>query len=150
VQADLYEICHAYLSYRKSCLEQKRNRLRVAIRQWLAAESAPTRTSLCRHFRIPLSTFEVKFPEENQEVVRRSSEQAPAARDIRHLTMRKEVLAIVRDLKSKTLYPSLPRVRSALSPGTVRYEPLLRAAINEALSQLGPALRARNELGQYA
>lgn len=130
------EICHAYMSYRRSCLEQKRNSLRVAIRQWLATEPAPTRTSLCRHFRIPLSTFEVNFPEENQEVVRRSSEQAQKARDNRHLTMRKEVLAIVRDLKSKNLYPSLPRVRSALSPGTVRYGPQLRAAVDEALSQL--------------
>lgn len=150
VLVQLYpEICAAYLSYRKACLEQRRQRLHLAIRQWLATEPAPTRVSLCQQFGISLSFFELHFPQENQDVVKRSTEQARTARENRNLTMRKEVFEIVRDLRAKNLYPSLPRIRSLLSPGSVRYGPPLETAVKEALLQLGPLIRVRNELGQF-
>lgn len=143
------EICTAYLSYRKACLEERRHRLRLAIRGWLAIEPAPTRISLCRHFGMSLSYFDLRFPQENREVVERSAEQARRARESRQFAMRKEVLEIVRNLRGQNLSPSLSRVHSALSPGSVRSYLHLRRAIDQALLQLGPVIRVRNDSGRF-
>ena len=143
------DICGAYLSYRKTCLAQKRDRLRLAIRQWLASEPAPTRTSLCLHFGISHAYFELRFPQENQEAVKRSAERARTARENSHLALRKEVREIVYQLREKGLYPSLPRVRAGLSRGLRRNDPRLRAAIDGAISEVGSVMRARNELGRF-
>jgi hypothetical protein len=63
--------------------------------------------------------------------------------------MRNEVFEIVRKLRQKKIYPSLQRVKSALSPGLARYWQLLRPVINEAVLQFGGAVRQRNEFGQF-
>jgi hypothetical protein len=63
--------------------------------------------------------------------------------------MRNEVFEIVHELRERNIYPSLPRVRSALRQGLARYWALLRPVINEAMLQFGAAIRPRNEFGQF-
>ena len=64
--------------------------------------------------------------------------------------MRQEIFKIVHDLYEKNLYPSIPRVKSALSEGLPRAWPLLRILIDEAISQFGSVMRQRDELGRFA
>jgi hypothetical protein len=63
--------------------------------------------------------------------------------------MREKVFNAVQQLLQRHLYPSLLRVRAELSPDIKSYWPLLRPAIDNALSQLGPVVRPRNELGRF-
>ena len=71
-----------------------------------------------------------------------TSDFAPAA-------LREAVFNVVQELLQRNLYPSLPRVRAELDPDIRSYWPLLRPAINNALSRLGTLVRPRNELGQF-
>jgi len=79
----------------------------------------------------------------------RSAEHMRIAREHRDAVMRKEVFEIVRELCENNIYPSLPRVKAALSPGLARSWLLLWPIIDEARSQFGAAIRPRNELGQF-
>src|SRR5260370_41246712 len=117
--------------------EDRRSKIRLSIREWLAEELAPTISSACRHFGISAAYFQVRFREENAEVVRRSAECARTAREARAVALREEVFDIVQELLQRNLYPSLPRVRAALGPATKRCWPLLRAATDKALSRVG-------------
>ena len=89
------------------------------------------------------------FPEENAELVRRSAERKRITREHRDAIMRKEIFDIVRKLREQDIYPSLHRVRSALTPGLARFDQLLRPIIREATSQFGAVIRPRNELGRF-
>jgi hypothetical protein len=108
-----------------------------------------TVTSVCRHFGISPTYFQLNFPEDNKELVRRSAERARRARTDRARALQKEVYEIICVLRQKGLYPSLPRVRCALHPGSTRYSPLIRSAIDEARAIFGPIMRQRNELGRF-
>jgi AraC-like DNA-binding protein len=143
------EICAAYKQWRRAWSEEQRKKLRLSIREWLAAEPAATVTSVCRRFGMSQAYFQQHFPEENADVVRRSAERERIARENRGAIRRKEVFEIVRELRRQNIYPSLPRVQSALSPGLARYWELLRPVINEAVLQFGGAVRQRNEYGQF-
>jgi hypothetical protein len=143
------EMCTAHKQWRKDWLEQRRHTLRLAIRQWVAAEPTPTNAAVCIHFGISHSYFPLHCPEEYAEVLRRSTERARTTREDRALSIRKEVLSIVRNLREQDLYPSLARVRAALSPGFEGCAAVLRASIDEAISHFGPVVRARNELGRF-
>jgi hypothetical protein len=143
------EMCASHKKLRRAWFDEQRTNLRLAIRGWLAAESEPTVTSVCRRFGISQAYFQLHFPKENADVVRRSGERARIARENRYAVMRKEVFEIVRRLLREKIYPSLPRVRSALSPGLARYWRLLRPVVNEALLRFGGAVRQRNEFGQF-
>ncbi len=144
------DLCNSYKQWRKSWFEDRRSKLRLSIREWLAAELAPTISSVCRHFGISEAYLQVRFPEENAEVVRRSAECGRRVRESRTVALHTEVFNIVQELLQRDLfYPSLPRVRAALGPDTRRSWPLLRAAIDKALSRLGSVVRPRNELGQF-
>jgi AraC-like DNA-binding protein len=143
------QMCVSHKQWRRAWLEEQRTKLRLSIRDWMAAEPAPTVTSVCRRFGISQHYFQLHFPEENADIVRRSAERVRIARENRDAAMRKQVFEIVRKLRLKKIYPSLPRVRSALSPGLARYWQLLRPVINEAVLQFGGAIRQRNEFGQF-
>jgi hypothetical protein len=58
--------------------------------------------------------------------------------------------AAFRRLHSERIFPSLSRVKSALSPNLAGHTPQLRIAIDEAIAHIGPILRHRSELGQFA
>jgi hypothetical protein len=143
------DLCRAYKECRKTWAENNRNRLGCRIREWLAAEAQPTVSSVCRTFGFSAAYFQEHFPEENAEVVQRSAEGARKAREANAAALREEVFNVVRQLLKRNLYPSLPRVRAGLGPGITKYYPLLRPAINNALSRLGSVVRPRNELGQF-
>ncbi len=143
------EMCASHKQWRRAWLEEQRAKLRLSIRDWVAAEPASTVTSVCRRFGISQHYFQLHFPEENADIVRRSAERVWIAREDRDAVMRREVFEIVRKLRQKKIYPSLPRVRSALSSGLARYWQLLRPVINEAMLQFGGAIRQRNEFGRF-
>lgn len=143
------EACASYKQWRQVWLDEQREKLRLSIREWLAAEAVPTVTLLCRHFGIHPSYFQLHFPAENREVVQRTVERKRAARENRAVTMRTEIFKIVRNLYEKKLYPSISRVRSALNKGLPRTSPLLRVFIDEAISQFGSVMRKRDELGRF-
>jgi len=106
-------------------------------------------SSVCRTFGISPAYFQEHYPEENAEVVQRSAEWARKAREANAVALRGEVFNVVQKLLQRNLYPSLLRVRAELSPDMTKYYPLLRPAIDHALSRLGPVVRPRNELGQF-
>jgi len=143
------EMCAAHKQRRRAWLEQQRTQLRLSIQEWVAAQPAATVKSVCLHFGISEAYFQLHFPEENAEVVQRSAEHMRIAREHRDAVMRKEVFEIVRELCEKNIYPSLPRVKSALSPGLARSWLLLWPVIDEARSHFGAVIRPRNELGQF-
>jgi TniQ len=143
------DLCNSYKERRKRWSEDHRNRLGRSIRQWLAAEAQPTVSSVCRTFGISAAYFQEHFPEENAEVVQRSAERARKAREANAVALQEEVFTVVRELLQRNLYPSLPRVRAGLGPELTKYYPLLRPAINSALSRFGSVVRPRNELGQF-
>jgi hypothetical protein len=143
------DLCHAYKEMRKAWSEDHRNALGRSIRDWLAADTQATVSSVCRKFGISTAYFQEHFPEENAEVVQRSAERAKKAREANAVALREDVVNVVRQLLRRNLYPSLPRVRAELSPDIRSYGPLLRPAINNALSRLGAVVRPRNELGQF-
>lgn len=130
------ETCAYYRQWRRVWLDEQREKLRLSIREWLAAEPAPTVALLCRHFGLSASFFQLRFPAENREVVQRTVERTRAARENRVVIMREEIFEIVRDLHEKNLYPFIARVRSALSQGLPRTSPLLPVFIDEAISRL--------------
>jgi hypothetical protein len=105
--------------------------------------------SVCRTFGISAAYLQEHFPEENAEVVQRSAESARKAREANAAALRDAVFNVVRQLLQRNLYPSLRRVRAGLGPELTKYYPLLRPAINNALSRLGSVVRPRNELGQF-
>ena len=143
------DLCHSYKEWRKRWSEEHRNRLGRSIREWLAAEAQPTVASVCRTFGISAAYLQEHFPEENAEVVQRSAESARKAREANAAALRDAVFNVVRQLLQRNLYPSLRRVRAGLGPELTKYYPLLRPAINNALSRLGSVVRPRNELGQF-
>ena len=140
--------CHSYKEWRKGS-EDHRNKIAFLIREWLAAEAQPTVSLVCLNFGFSEAYFLDHFPEENAEVVRRSAECARKTRAACVAALYEKVFATVQDLIQRDLYPSLPRVRAELSPGMRRSWPLLRYAIDNALSRLGSVVRPRNELGQF-
>jgi AraC-like DNA-binding protein len=144
------DLCHSYKQWRKGWFQDHRNKLHLSIREWLSAEAGPTVSSVCRRFGISAAYFQMHFPEENANVVRQSAECARKAREAREIVLRDEVFKVVQELLQRNLYPSLPRVKAALGPDTRRSSLLLRHAIDNALSRLGPVVRSRNELGQFA
>jgi len=143
------EMCASYKEWRRAWFKQQRHRLRLAIRNWVAEEATPTVTSVCRQFGISPTYFQLNFPADNKELVRRSAERAGRARIDRARALEEEVHRIICDLLKKDLYPSLARVRSALHPDSTRYSPLIRTAINEAIPSFVPTIRQRNELGRF-
>lgn len=143
------DLCKSYKEWRKGWFGSHRDKLRLLIREWLAAEAEPTVSSLCRQFGVSAAYLQTRFPGENAEVVRRSAECARRAREARTVALREEVFRIVEELLKRNLYPSLPCVKSAFGPDSRRSQPLLRPAIDNALLRLGPVLRPRNELGQF-
>jgi hypothetical protein len=142
-------LCNSYSSGERLGPKNIWTKLRLLIREWLSAEAAPTIASACPHFGVSATYLQVNFPAENAEVVRRSAECARKAREAHAVAQREEVFKIVIELLQSGLYPSLPRVRSALGPNMRRRWSLLRPAIDDALSRLGPVLRRRNELGRF-
>jgi AraC-like DNA-binding protein len=143
------DLCHAYKEMRKGWSQDHRNGLGRSIREWIAAEAQATVSSVCRNFGISAAYFQEHFPEENAEVVQRSAERAKKAREANAVALHEDVFNVVQQLLQRNLYPSLPRVRAELSPGVRSYGPLLRPAVNDALSRLGSVVRPRNELGQF-
>lgn len=142
--------CASYKQWRQVWLDEQREKLRLSIREWLAAEPAPNVASLCCRFGISASYFQLRFPVENREVVQRTVERTRAARENRIVIMRKEIFKIVRNLYEKNLYPSMARVRLALNRGLPRNSPLLRVFIDEAISRFGSIMRQRDEMGHFA
>jgi hypothetical protein len=106
-------------------------------------------TSVCLHFGISQAYFQFHLAEENRALVERSAERARLAREARAVAMRKEVFEIIRGLQEEKIYPSLPRVRSALSPGLPGHSPLLRTLIDQATLQYGYVLRQRDDFGRF-
>ncbi len=143
------DLCASYKQWRQNWLYQERNRLRLSIRAWLAAQPDATVTSVSLQFGVSKAYLQLYFPEENAELVRRSAERKRITREHRDAIMRKEIFDIVRKLREQDIYPSLRRVRSALSPRFAKSDRLLRPIIDEATSQFGAAIRPRNELGQF-
>jgi len=143
------EMCASYKGWRRSWFEEQRNKLRLSIREWVAAEPDATVSSVCCHFGFSQSYFQVNFPEDNKELVRRSAERVRKARADSARDLHEEVIRVVCDLQKKGIYPSLPRVRSELRPGSTRYFPLIRTAVDEAMSSFGPIMPRRNELGRF-
>ncbi len=142
-------ICASHKQWRQNWLEQQRTKLRLSIREWIAAQPAATVAAVSLHFGVSKAYLQLYFPEENAELVRRSAERERIAREHRDAVLRKEIFEIVRKLREQDIYPSLQRVKSALTPGLPRSWLLLRPIIDEAKSQFGAAIRPRNELGQF-
>jgi hypothetical protein len=63
--------------------------------------------------------------------------------------MRKEVFEIVRKLREARIFPSLSRVKSALSQDLAGHTSQLRTVMDEAIEHFGPIMRHRSELGQF-
>jgi transcriptional regulator with XRE-family HTH domain len=143
------EMCAAHKQWRRAWRAEQRDELGVSIREWVASQLAPTVTSVCLHFGISQAYFQLHLAEENRALVERSAERARLAREARAAAMRKEVFGIIRELQEKNIYPSLPRVRSALSPGLPGRSPLLRTLIGQATLQYGYVLRQRDEFGRF-
>jgi len=127
------------------CRWRPRSELQGIRSRWDGQDRLDRWCCLC----ISPSYFQLHFPEENAELVQRSAERRRIAREHRDAVLRKEIFEIVRELREKNIYPSVPRVRSALSPGLPRSSLLLWPITNEARSQFGAAIRPRNELGQF-
>ena len=144
------EMCASHRQWRRAWFEEQRGHLRVAIREWIAAQPAPTLNSVYLHFDISSCYFQSRFPEEKAEVVRRSAERARMDGERRAVLMRQEVFETVRKLHEERIFPSLSRVKSALSQDLAGHTPQLRAAIDEAIAHCGPIMRHRSELGQFA
>ena len=144
------EICASHRQWCQEWREEQRGRLRLSIREWLAEQPAPTLTSVCLHFEISSCYFQSHFPEEKAAVARRSAERARMDRERRADLMRNEVFEIVRKLHEERIFPSLSRVKSALSQDLAGHTPQLRTAIDEAIEHFGPIMRHRSELGQFA
>lgn len=144
------EMCASHRQWRRAWFEEQRGHLRVSIREWIAAQPAPTMTSVCLHFDISSCYFQSRFPEEKAEVVRRSAERTRMDSERRAVLMRKEVFEIVRKLHEERIFPSLSRVKSALSQDLAGHTPQLRTIIDEAIANFGPIMRHRSELGQFA
>ena len=144
------EMCASHRQWRRAWFDEQRDHLRRSIREWLATHPAPTATSVCLHFGISACYFQSRFPEEKAEVVRRAAERARMDREGRGLLMRNEVFEIVRKLHEEMIFPSLSRVKSALSQDLGGHTPQLRAVIDEAIAHFGPIMRHRSELGQFA
>jgi len=144
------EMCASHRQWRRAWFEEQREHLRLSIREWIAAQPAPTLTAVCLRFDISSCYFQSRFPEEKAAVVRRAAERARMERERHAVMMRNEVFEIVRKLHSERIFPSLSRVKSALSPNLAGHTPQLRIAIDEAIAHIGPILRHRSELGQFA
>ena len=144
------EMCASHRQWRRAWFEERRDNLRGSIREWVAAQPAPTVTSVCLHFDISACYFQSRFPEEKGEVVRRSAESARMDRERRAAMMRKEVFEIVRKLHEERIFPSLSRVKSVLSQDLAGHTPQLRTIIDEAIANFGPIMRHRSELGQFS
>lgn len=143
-------MCASHRQWRREWFEEQRDHLRRSIREWLATEPAPTVNSVCIHFDISSCYFQTRFPEEKAEVVRRAAERALMGREHRAVLMRNEVFEIVRKLHEERTFPSLSRVKSALSQDLAGHTPQLRTIIDEAIAHFGPIMRHRSELGQFA
>ena len=144
------EMCASLRQWRRAWFEEQRNDLRRSIREWLAAEPAPTVTAVCLHFDISWCYFQSRFPVEKAEVVRRAAERARMEREFRAVKMRNEVFDIVLKLHDQRTFPSLSRVKSALSQDLAGHTPQLRTIIDEAIAHFGPIVRHRSDLGQFA
>jgi AraC-like DNA-binding protein len=144
------EMCASHRKWRRAWFEEQREQLRLSIREWVATEAAPTLISVCLHFDISPCYFQSRFLAERAEVVQRSAERARMDRERRAVMMREEVFEIVRGLYEKQIFPSLSRVKSALSGDLCGHTSQLRALIDEAIPHFGPIMRHRNELGQFA
>jgi hypothetical protein len=149
LSATFPDICASHKQWRQEWLQQQRTGLRLSIREWVAAHPDVTVTSVSLRFGISKAYLQLYFPEENAELVRRSAERKRITREHRDAIIRKEIFEIVRKLRVQDIYPSLTRVRSALSPGLARSDQLLRPILSEARSQFGASIRPRNELGQF-
>jgi hypothetical protein len=143
------DICASHKQWRQDWLDQQRTRLRVSVREWIATQPAATVASVSLHFGISKAYLQLFFPEENAELVQRSAGRKRIAREHRDAILRKEIFEVVRNLREQDLYPSLHRVRSALTPGLARSEHLLGPILREAKSQFGAVIRPRNELGVF-
>jgi transcriptional regulator with XRE-family HTH domain/AraC-like DNA-binding protein len=141
------EMYAAHKQWRRHWFEERRKKLRLSIVEWLAVEPAPTFASVCCRFGISQTYLQERFPKENAEIIRRSTERLRIAREKRDAKMRKEVFEIVQSLRDQNIYPSLQRVNSALSQGLAPRWQRLRPVINEALLHFGVA--KRNGFGQF-
>lgn len=144
------EMCAFHRQWRCAWFEEQRDQLRRSICEWVSAQPAPTVTSVCLHFDISACYFQSRFPEEKAEVVRRAAERVRMERESRAVQMRDEVFEIVLKLHDERTFPSLSRVKSALSQDLAGHTPQLRTIIDEAIAHFGPIMRHRSELGQFA
>lgn len=143
------EVCAAHNQLRKAWLQQHRDRFRDSIRQWIATEMEPTPSSVCHRFGISKFLFMQRFPCEYRTVLDRLSERNRTSLENRHSALRAEVFAITQNLRERNIYPSLPRVREALSSSFPRYHSSVVSALADATKQLGPFIRARDDLGRF-
>jgi AraC-like DNA-binding protein len=144
------EMCASHRQWRREWIEEQRDDLRCSIREWMATEPAPSVSAVCLHFNISWYYFQSRFPDEKAELVRRAAERARMEREFRAGQMRNEVLEIVFKLHVQRTFPSLSRVKSALSQDLAGHTPQLRTIIDEAITHFGPIVRHRSELGQFA
>src|SRR6266704_5752819 len=126
LSATFPDICASHKQWRQNWLAQQRTNLRLSIRGWIAAQPAATVASVSLHFGVSKAYLQLYFPEDNAELVRRSAERIRIAREYRDAVLRKETFEVVRKLREQDIYPSLQRVRSALTPGLARSDQLLR------------------------
>ena len=89
------------------------------------------------------------FPGENAEVVQRSAERARKAREANAAGTARRGLYCRPATASEESVPVTTRCQGGLGPDVTKYYPLLRPAINNALSRLRSVVRPRNELGQF-
>ncbi|MGO9896836.1 MAG: hypothetical protein ACLPX8_21755 [Bryobacteraceae bacterium] len=145
------EMCAAsHRQWRREWIEEQRDDLGRSIREWLATEPAPTVTTVCLHFNISWCYFQSRFPDQEAEVVRRAAERVRMEREFRAVQMRNAVFEIVLKLHNERTFPSLSRVKSALSQALAGHTPQLRTIIDEAIAHFGPIVRHRSDLGQFA
>jgi len=71
-------------------------------------------------------------------------------REFRAVQMRNEVFEIVLKLHDQRTFPSLSRVKPALSEDLAGHTSQLRTIIDEAIAHFGPIVRHRSDLGQFA
>ena len=83
-------------------------------------------------------------------MVRRAAERVRMEREFRAVQMRNAVFEIVLKLHNERTFPSLSRVKSALSQALAGHTPQLRTIIDEAIAHFGPIVRHRSDLGQFA
>lgn len=144
------ETCASHRQWRREWIEEQRDDLRRSIREWLATEPAPTVTAVCLHFNISFCYFQSRFPDEKAEVLRRAAERVRMEREFRAVQMRDEVFEIVLRLHDERTFPSLSRVKSALSHDLAGHTPQLRTIIDEAIAYFRPIVRHRSDFGQFA